>query len=160
MPLPGRMLKKGLLYVDHDTERVHKIVDWEPILPGNQVVIDLREQIHGVESSKGVGWDQRVDVLPGFEVEIPGAGKLTIELAGLGRWRDVDLSEWGDENRNTYRWTVTDDQGVELGSEADIRGGVGETVNQKKAMSTFISFLTACAEAREGVRTRTSSPHR
>lgn len=141
-PLPARLLKKDMLYIDHERERVFKVDDVEYVLPGTRVWARLSDQMTRNSSTQEFGWDQHVFVTEGLSIELDGphgkAGSLTVELASMG----------DDDDRLTFRWTVRDHAGDEVGSAADIRSAVGERYNPRKAMESLLSFLGAAAEAR------------
>src|SRR5688572_2799894 len=83
--LPPAALSKGMLLVEEN--KVSKITDWEPILPGTRVVVDLRDQMTGEVSIRGLDWNKRVFATKGVSVELDGAhgkvGTLTVELAAM-----------------------------------------------------------------------------
>jgi hypothetical protein len=140
--LPPRLWQPGYLLLEQQdgrlTGNVSRITALDPILPGNVMDVTTRDQVTGEERSRSFRWDDRHEVLEGYELAIEGAGTIRVELAQI---------EDDEEARPRYRHIITNTAGEVLEEAIGVGGPANGKVDHKRAMSDLLGFLGAAGEA-------------
>jgi hypothetical protein len=131
----GSALQAETLIVEG--ERVHKVLRNEGYAAGDTVELTLRDQHSMEESTRTVQKDAPFMTEQGLDMDLGDSGRLKVELAG----HDGVKGGW------VYRWYAFDGTGRQLGTVADLHSGPRQPTNNKKAMSTLLSFIAASGEA-------------
>jgi hypothetical protein len=133
---PARALRQDQLLVERHA--VSKINTIDHAIPHNTVIIEVKDQITGEESTRTLRWDQHLTTEEPFEFKVGETGTVELELAGTD-----------EDARALYKYRITDESAGIDHEATDLRLGARLTPDNKRAAKTLLSDLLRAGEAYE-----------